>query len=150
MSDVKMTSVFWSRFNFFISFISRPTSASIRLIIAAIPFKEQVYSLDERGKNYDIHLPQRFVEEFAKKRGIPYFDLLDIARNHNRKTGEDIYMVNELHFNDAGHDLIGRALVRWFDDSVVHGTGGTGDRARNVQPLLEITTPPEGESGTTK
>jgi lysophospholipase L1-like esterase len=119
----------------------------IRLIIAAIPFKEQVYSLDERGKNYDIHLPQRFVEEFAKERDIPYFDLLDIARNHVRKTGEDIYVVNELHFNDTGHDLIGRALVRWFGDSLGSGAGGERVQGQMIPSPVNGTTPPDRQRG---
>lgn len=96
----------------------------VRLLIVALPYREQVYSARERGANYDIHRPQRFVEAFARERGIPYLDLLSAARRDVERTHAVLYARRDPHLNDRGHATFGRAIAEWYEG--LQGEEGAG------------------------
>ncbi len=85
--------------------------------LASLPYREQVYATNPVGSDYDTGLPQRFLEEFARERGIPHFDLLPIFREAARSR-ERLYMQRDIHFNNAGHFVAGEALAGFLRDSV--------------------------------
>ncbi len=95
-----------------------------RLLVAALPFRAQVYSREKSGPGYDIGRPQVFVEHFARTRGIPYLDLLPLMRRHVRESPESIYAPHDPHLNDAGHRLVGGALAEWVEGAVESGRPG--------------------------
>lgn len=82
----------------------------VQLIIVTIPFPAQVYSNDKVGENYDIHLPQKYIEEFARVNNIPYLDLLPHLRAFIRENNESIFNDGEAHFNNEGHYIVGLLL----------------------------------------
>lgn len=85
-----------------------------RLGIVAIPFREQVQSRTLAGKDFDIALPQVYVQAFARDHGIPYLDLLPVFRRHLERTGESLYIDGDIHLNQAGHRLAGEQIAEWF------------------------------------
>jgi len=85
-----------------------------RLIIVSIPYSDQVFVSDMVGANYNIHLPQDFVRDFANKRDIGYLDLLPVLREHIQNGGKNPYISGDPHFNDVGHRLVGERLAEWF------------------------------------
>ncbi|MEC4676503.1 MAG: SGNH/GDSL hydrolase family protein [Nitrospirota bacterium] len=87
---------------------------NIQLVIVAIPYEEQVYAASLTGKDYDVTLPQKYVREFAKAHSIPYLDMLPILRSYVRQETEDIYVPNDIHFNNNGHYIVGKAIADFF------------------------------------
>jgi len=98
----------------------------IRLLIAAMPIKDQVYSETEHGADFDIYRPQHFVEEFAGKRGIPFLDLLPAMRRDAKLTRRRFYVPKEVHLNNEGHEVAGKTLAAWYENL------RKGDRSRAV------------------
>jgi lysophospholipase L1-like esterase len=88
----------------------------VELIIIAIPFRGQVYALHETGPGYDIALPQRHLEQYAKQEDIPYYDLLPPLRRYVIGCGELIYVENDIHFNTHGHRIVGELLSSFLAD----------------------------------
>jgi len=89
-----------------------------RLVIVTIPYREQVYSAEESGRDFDIDLPQAYVRIFAREHNIPYLDLLPKLRGHVQRTNQELYVRDDLHFNNRGHLLVGQILEEWFATSV--------------------------------
>jgi len=89
------------------------SARNVRLFIAAMPFREQVYAASEHDYNYDINLPQAYVAQFASAHDIPYLDLLPPLREYV-KHGESIYVDGDPHLNDAGHRIAGELVYSWF------------------------------------
>ena len=112
---------------------------SVTLLIVAMPSAQQVYATKEQGPGYDIYLPQRVVEEFARQRGIAYLDLLPVARRRLAETGEPLFARRDAHLNNEGHALIGRAVAAWFE--------GIADRAgERPEPAgSTVSRPSDGE-----
>ncbi len=97
----------------------------VRLLLVALPDKQQVYSKAQRGPGYDIRRPQIFVEEFARERGIPYLDLLPVARRHLEETKASLYARRDAHLNDEGHRLFGRVIAAWLEEIAVSAKAGS-------------------------
>jgi lysophospholipase L1-like esterase len=87
--------------------------SGIRLIIVAIPYKEQVASLAKNGSDFDINLPQGFIQKFAADQNIPYLDLLDKLRDYSSEH-KDLYYQFDPHFNERGHQVVGKIIADWF------------------------------------
>jgi hypothetical protein len=87
---------------------------NIKLIVVTIPFEEQVYAKEETGSNYDIRLPQSYIEEFSERHFIPYLDLLPILRSHVLASDMKVYLDRDIHFNNNGHRIIGTTLASFF------------------------------------
>ncbi|HXV41561.1 MAG TPA: SGNH/GDSL hydrolase family protein [Anaerolineae bacterium] len=88
----------------------------VELIIMAIPFRGQVYALPEAGAGYDIALPQRHLEQYAKREDIPYYDLLPPLRSYVVACREAIYVENDIHFNTQGHRIVGQLISKFLAD----------------------------------
>jgi lysophospholipase L1-like esterase len=86
----------------------------VRLAVAAIPTRDQVYSERDSGVDFDVALPQAYLRTFARARRIPFLDLLPPLRDFARSRNRRLYVERDLHFNDAGHEVSGRALAEWF------------------------------------
>jgi hypothetical protein len=86
----------------------------VRLALAALPTKDQVYSRREFGPDFDIGLPQAHLQAFAAREGIPYLDLLRPLRAHVAQSNSALYLRRDTHLNDAGHRLVGETLAEWF------------------------------------
>jgi lysophospholipase L1-like esterase len=89
-----------------------------RLAIVAIPYREQVYAATETGTFFDIELPQAYVRVFARKKNIPFLDLLHKLRPHVLATHERLYLEGDIHFNTKGHLLVARLVREWFINEV--------------------------------
>ncbi len=87
---------------------------NIQFIIVTIPYKEQVFAASPTGANYDISLPQKYIEEYSEKHSTPYLDLLPILRAYVRNENKDIYVPNDIHFNNEGHYVVGKAIADFF------------------------------------
>lgn len=99
-------------------------AAGGRLGIVSLPSWEQVYAVEAAGSDFDIALPQVYVQTYARERGIPYLDLLPILRDHVARSNERLYVVGDTHWNERGHALAGEAIVRWFRCCVRSGRPG--------------------------
>lgn len=87
---------------------------NIQLIIVAIPYEEQVYAASLVGKDYDVNLPQRYVQEYAEAHSILYLDMLPILRSYVRREKGIIYVPDDIHFNNEGHYIVGTAIADFF------------------------------------
>lgn len=90
----------------------------VRLAVAAIPFKEQVYAREPDGASYSVSRPQSHIARFAAERAIPYLDLTPLLRQQVQTTGERLYVPGDPHFNNNGHRITGVALVEFFRSRV--------------------------------
>jgi lysophospholipase L1-like esterase len=86
----------------------------VKLALVAVPMREQVHASRLSGPDYDIHLPQSYVRNFARDNNIPFLDLLPILRAHVQKTNRPVYMKGDIHLNNEGHDLAGWHISEWF------------------------------------
>jgi len=89
-------------------------AANARLALVAIPTWEQVHAVAPAGADFDVGLPQVFVQGFARDRGIPYLDLLPVLRDHVARHNERLYVPGDTHWNETGHAVAGEAVARWF------------------------------------
>jgi lysophospholipase L1-like esterase len=85
-----------------------------QLALVALPTREQTYAARRSGANYDIGLPQAYLEVQAAEHGIPYLDLLPIFREHVASTSAGLYVRWETHLNNRGHALAGQAMIDFF------------------------------------
>lgn len=85
-----------------------------RLAVVTIPYREQVLSREWSGRGFDVSYPQVWVQVWAGERGVPYFDLLPRLREHALTTNEDLYLEDDIHWNERGHALVGEWLREWF------------------------------------
>ena len=86
------------------------------LLIVSIPYREQVYVKKESGNGYNIVLPQKYMEAYAESNDVPYLDLLPYLRRYVRNTGKDIYVADDVHFNNDGHKIVGEIISNWFKE----------------------------------
>ncbi len=91
----------------------------IQLVIVTIPYEDQVYTPSLTGKDYDLNLPQRYVRQYAEAHDVPYLDLLPILRSHVKEGAARIYTPNDIHFNNKGHAIVGRAIADFIKGGVV-------------------------------
>jgi lysophospholipase L1-like esterase len=92
-----------------------------RLAIVAIPYKEQVESRLVAGCDFDVALPQLYVQAFARARGIPYLDLLPLFRDLTHHQNHRLYLPRDTHLNQHGHRVTGEAIADWFRSCVKGG-----------------------------
>tara|TARA_B100000287_G_scaffold157484_1_gene148575 strand:+ start:3675 stop:5012 length:1338 start_codon:yes stop_codon:yes gene_type:complete len=92
---------------------------NLKLIIASIPFANQVYSEDKIGIDYNIDFPQKYIENFSNENYIPYYDLLDPLRLKIKLTRESLYLDNDPHFNEVGHKFTGELLYDFFNKNFI-------------------------------
>jgi len=85
-----------------------------RLALVALPMSEQVHARRPDGPDYDIALPQLYLQSFARERDIPYIDLLPILRSHVERTNERVFVRSDPHLNNRGHEIVGGSLAEWF------------------------------------
>lgn len=85
-----------------------------RLAIAVLPTYEQVHARESTGEDYDISLPQAYLQVFARERDIPYVDFLPILRAHVARTNERLFLKRDIHLNNRGHEIVGKNLAEWF------------------------------------
>ncbi len=86
----------------------------VRLALAALPTKDQVYSRREFGPDFDVALPQVHLQTFATREGIPYIDLLRPLRERVGRHNGALYRRRDTHLNNEGHRVVGEALAAWF------------------------------------
>lgn len=87
------------------------------------------------GVDYDISLPQAYLEVYARDHGVPFIDFLPILRAHVLRTNERLVLKSDIHLNNRGHEIVGKNLAEWFRCCV-------RDRAR----LRETTDEPQSGS----
>lgn len=85
-----------------------------QLVIAAIPFIEQVYVCEPVGENYSVDYPQAHLRTYAADHSVPFLDLLPPLRNRALREGSELYWNTEGHLNNEGHRLVGQALAAFF------------------------------------
>jgi lysophospholipase L1-like esterase len=85
-----------------------------RLGVVTIPYREQVYAQAPSGRGWDTAYPQAWVERWADEQGVPHLDLLPRLRGHALRTDEDVYLEDDIHWNERGHELVGGWLREWF------------------------------------
>ena len=73
--------------------------SQIQLMMHPILFAEQVSDRLIAG-DYDIRLPQKYIEEFANKYQIPHLDFPPLLNAYVRGDNEDIYLQLDSHFNN--------------------------------------------------
>lgn len=95
-------------------------SNHIQFVIVSIPFKEQVYCSWLSNEDYDFTLPQKYLEEFSKTYSVLYLDLLSILRSYVRKNNKDIYLQNDVHFNNDGHYIVGKIVAQFFKEKIIN------------------------------
>lgn len=91
------------------------TENHIKLMIIAIPFEEQVYAPKLVYDNYDFRLPQKYIEDFSGKNNISYLDLLPFLRSYVASHKESIFLKNDVHFNEQGHQIVGKQIADFFN-----------------------------------
>ncbi len=85
-----------------------------RLAVVAIPYRDQVYASAPSGPGWDTAYPQAWVQRWADEQGVPYLDLLPRLRAHALRSDEDVYLEDDIHWNERGHALVGEWLREWF------------------------------------
>ena len=91
-----------------------------RLVLLALPFEEQVVADHRSGPGYSIEYPQRYVEEFASRQGIPYLSLLEPLRHeYKRRAAARYYLPFDPHFNSEGHRLVGSIVAEFVRNNVL-------------------------------
>jgi len=95
----------------------------INMIVISLPFEEQVYSpklsgTDPSGVDYDINLPQKYVEEWANEHSVAYLDLLDAMRSYVERTGAELYPDYDMHINNTGHSFVGHLIYNYFQSLI--------------------------------
>jgi lysophospholipase L1-like esterase len=90
---------------------------NIRLVIASIPFSAEVYAQQMSGPDYDLRYPQKYVEQFAEARDIPYTDTLPAFRKYFQATRKELFVADG-HFNNEGHRVAADAMTSFFQNHV--------------------------------
>jgi lysophospholipase L1-like esterase len=86
----------------------------IQLLFVSIPSLEQVYTPHFFSGRYDIGLPQRHFEAFARSAAIPYLDLAPALVHEARTQRRNLHIQSDGHFNTAGHQVSGARISEFF------------------------------------
>jgi lysophospholipase L1-like esterase len=89
-------------------------SRGVRLALASLPTRQQVYAEREAGVDFDISFPQVHLQLYARENGIPYLDLLPLLREDVAVDNTQLFVSGDTHLNNEGHELVGRALADWW------------------------------------
>jgi hypothetical protein len=91
----------------------------IKFLLVVVPDKDQLYEqqiyADRRGyqgippERLDLGLPQKVVNLFCGKMGIPVLDLLPTFREYG--VDEKLFFENDLHWTRAGHRLAAEEIL---------------------------------------
>lgn len=100
-----------------------------RLAVVTIPFREQVYASEPSGPGWDITYPQAWVAAWADTEDVPFLDLLPRLREHALRTNDELYVEDDIHWNEQGHALAGTWLRDWFQQQLLPTT-----RAKEPNP----------------
>lgn len=84
------------------------------VVIATVPFREQVYARRPAGPGYDIRFPQQHIERFAEEQGIPFVDLLPPLRAAASHSSGALYWRFDVHLTPDGHRVVADALTTYF------------------------------------
>lgn len=71
--------------------------------------------IDER--EIEMDLPQSFIAEYCGSAGIPCLDLLPVL--NELADQEDLYLVNDTHYNLKGNAVVGQEVARFVEDVVL-------------------------------
>jgi hypothetical protein len=83
--------------------------------------EEIVNTFDLDPRQYDLDLPQRFLEAYASSRDIPLVDLTPVFRERGRQGG--LYLPRDSHYNEAGNLLAAERLADALEPVVVEISG---------------------------
>lgn len=94
---------------------------NIRLLIASVPYREQVYASDGFGTAYDVALPQSIIGDFANAHSVPWLDLQPSLAAHYREHRGYLHHLADGHFNNRGHEVTGKELAQFFRLYLISG-----------------------------
>jgi hypothetical protein len=97
-----------------------------QLAIVAIPTRQQVYSLDVEGPDFDVRLPQSHLGARAAAAGIPYLDLLPLLRESAREDRRALYLSGDPHLGPHGHRVAGELVADWFTRELLNAGASRG------------------------
>lgn len=86
----------------------------MRLFLVALPSIEQVVDPGFFAGNYEVQLPQKHFEEFARAASIPYLDLLPPLSSAVSEGGRKLHLEGDGHFNNAGHEVSGELIAAFI------------------------------------
>jgi uncharacterized protein YfaA (DUF2138 family) len=69
-----------------------------------------------REEDYDLQLPNKFIQQVASDLDIRVLDLTPLLRSVASK-GKLLYYPKNRHWNRAGHSVVGHAIHGWLTDS---------------------------------
>ena len=95
-------------------------SKQTKFLLVIIPYKDQFLAkkIYAAGKGYfgipperlDLGLPQKIVNLYCKKQGVPVLDLLPTFRS--RYGREKLFFTRDLHWTVAGHELAAKTIFQ--------------------------------------
>lgn len=86
-----------------------------RLGVVTIPTRDQVHARRHVGPDYDIGLPQAWVQTWAREARVAYLDLLPPLRERVLETNRRLYVPGDTHFNRLGHRVVGETIADWIE-----------------------------------
>jgi hypothetical protein len=114
-----------------------------QLAIVAIPTRQQVYSLDVEGPDFDVRLPQSHLGARAAAAGIPYLDLLPLLRESAREDRRALYLSGDPHLGPHGHRVAGELVADWFTRELLNAGASRGSASiLRAPPRLQRSGPP--------
>ncbi len=87
------------------------SSMGARLVIVAIPYREQVYLRTLTTGHFDMRRPEAIVRDYAQSHHLTYCDLLPEMRERVRLSKQMLYYAADPHFNDTGHRMAGELVA---------------------------------------
>ncbi len=103
----------WSRFREDVEPALRALAEKRAVILAPVPARPQLESLNRGGDPEPVLFPQRKLEELAREWGIEYLDLLPAFQAADGSYDENLFLAGErgtLHLSAEGH----RRLADWL------------------------------------
>ncbi|OGH79037.1 MAG: hypothetical protein A3G08_00405 [Candidatus Magasanikbacteria bacterium RIFCSPLOWO2_12_FULL_47_9b] len=73
--------------------------------------KEQYPAMEK--KCWDFEKPSAMLSELTQKNNIPYLDLLPIFKDTFEKTGQELHLLSDGHWNERGHALAGAEIANF-------------------------------------
>lgn len=96
----------------------------IRMVLVSLPFEEQVISPSWDGPGYSLDYPEKYVQDFARSRNVPYYSLLRPLREEfKRDPATPLYLPFDVHFNDRGHRFVGERIAAFLKSEVLSPPG---------------------------
>ena len=89
-------------------------SAGFNVGVVSIPFRDQVYAAQPATAAYDIDFPQAYLKVWAREQQVPFLDLLPPLRERVLRSGENLYLAADIHFDTRGHRAAGEEIHRWY------------------------------------